>query len=168
MKNQIKMYKQGSLEELILVDLVEYYNEINATLGCPPIKKFRDKTTAIRRIQKVQREYIELILPKLKKAVKKKAVKKTPKKTEIATGERGKYSMDTFFVLGEISPRVKSAMGLICDAVTPNGSTAADIISYFLENFQQPRGKSKIDYGFARGYLSGAIRAGYIVKEEEL
>ena len=38
--------------------LVEFYNEYATELGINTIKKFRDKDTAIARVQKIQEEYV--------------------------------------------------------------------------------------------------------------
>lgn len=129
------------LETLTLKELANHYNSIMEATEGKQIKKFSTKDQAVERTLKAQK-----LLPSDKKSAK----------------SRGNYTLDSKIVLTDKKATDGSAMALIREAVTKKGTKAEIVIKHFMDNYVQPRGKKEVDFGFARGYLTGAIRLGFV------
>lgn len=180
---QLKTFAQVEINTLKLAPLAETYNAFAVELGVKTIKKFRDRDTGICRVTELQEQYVEEFTEYVKKSQKSNSFKPSDTQRVIScpTGTpkkaRGKYTDETFVQYGEHTAKRGTAMGLIQECITSLGGfdgndnevdvKAGDVIFEFKSRFEQIRGNSEITTSFARGYLTGAIRQGYVQLDEE-
>ncbi len=166
--NKLATFNQAELNEFKLIELATVYNKLAVELGVKTIKKFRDRDTGIRRLTEIQNQYVEEFAE----------FKKSQKPAETKSSKpRGKYTLQSRVIRADRSAKQGTAMALVQDIVfdlTDGGANngeglgalVEDVIYEFKHHFKQIRGKAKINDGFARGYLTGAIREGYVEIDE--
>ncbi len=151
----LKTYTKDTLILLTLAQITEINNDFCEVLKSKTTKRFPTKPKAIEKALQNQTLYTKAF--KDVTSSEKKPVKK------VSNSTIKKFELDTFLELGDIPTKKGTAMGLITFLCSPNSKARADdIITYFMANFKQKRGSAIVDDGFARGYITGALRAGHL------
>jgi len=135
---------------LTLKAIAEEYNSIMKIISGNPIKKFRDKTTACKKLGDA-RERLDAFNEFYEDKPKKSPAKKYDDGARVMIVKGNKTAKDK-----------TSAMGIIQDYVTNQAPTISKTIAHFQSNWSCPRSSKKNTYSFARGYVIGAIREDYI------
>jgi len=69
------------------------------------------------------------------------------------------------FKLSDLRPKENTAFHTLISLIGTGGISEKDLIEGFIENYSlQYKGGKEVDIGFAKGYISGALRGGYIVQ----
>jgi hypothetical protein len=146
-------YNQADLLNLKLAEIADLYNQYVSVTGDKPVTKFRDKPTAVKRtleIQVIAAPYmdVEPVANPAKKSAKKET-KDEPRN----------------FKLSDLRPKENTAFHTLISLIGTGGISEKDLIEGFIENYSfQYKGDKEVDISFAKGYISGALRGGYIVQ----
>jgi len=168
---KIATHSESVFQGMSIKNLVNHYNALANELKLfKPVKHFRDKKTAVARTMEAQGRY-KKVLSEQKPTPKKSKPKKTtkPKKTE-SDGKLGKghYDLNSNFAVNyDNPPSEKQAHNIFIRAIESGTTRAMDLIALFQEEFTRRSEGKATTYGFARGYLTGAIRKGFITLVEE-
>ncbi len=131
------------IQKLKSSEIVINYNMIATLVGAKSVKKFRDHATGVKRLIAAQ-ENLPEEKPKSKKPSKysgeKELISKSPRRPS----------------------KTGSAMLVIQQGIDGGHNTIDKAITHFQENWTPPRSNQSVDYGFARGYVIGAIREGFV------
>jgi len=145
-----KTYSSAELSALTIGDLVRIYNAYALGLGATLVKKFRDKPTAIKRVLQIQDA------PTAEEPVANPAKKSAKKETKDEPRN---------FKLCDLRPKENTAFHTLISLIGTGGISEKDLIEGFIENYSfQYKGDKEVDISFAKGYVSGALRGGYIVQ----
>jgi len=150
MKN-LTVRTEKQLNEMTLAAITECSNSFAKELKVNETKRFATKAKAIAKVISLQYVYVEKLLEH--------DTKSTPKKI-VSTNK--KFELDTIFELGSVPTKEGTAMDVLVKPVKRGTATAKFIIQHFIKNFQQNRGVSEIGTQFARSYITGAMRKGYL------
>lgn len=148
----LKSYTKDTLILLSLAQITEINNEFCEELKTKTTKRFPTKPKAIEKALQNQTLYV-------------KAFESNPKKFKTVVKKNStakKFELDTMLELGDNVPREGTAMDLVVDLAKDSPAKAGDIIEFIVNNFEQKRGGSIVDEGFARGYVTGALRNGHL------
>ena len=147
-----------SLNELTLKEITVISNDFALETDLPTTKRFGTKPAAIKKCLANQQAYVESY-KEFKKAHQAKAEKGVAK----VKTHQGKYQLTDMFVLGDTPTKTGTAMSIMAEPLHKYGSMSGEeLIPHFVKNYEQKRGNTEVNESFARGYLSGAIRAGHI------
>lgn len=160
--NTIEIHSKKQLEGMTLAVITDHNNMVCVKAGLKTTKRFATKPSAVARTIQNQILYKKSLKEHSKvQPSSMKRVKGCPKAVKNSTAK--KFESDSMLELGDNVPREGTAMKLITFLVEPDSKARADdIITYFMKNFEQKRGGSIVDEGFARGYVTGALRAGHL------
>lgn len=191
MNTAITILTEALVSDLKTKDQAGIYNEFAAALDIKPVKKFRDKATGIARILKIQEKYVEACnndmwasiesnesLDEATQRIAEEPVKADPIDAMIERGKAKakKAKVDPKpsrqFIPTDKSPSVNTAMFYMVQAVidctwqTEDDETDQSedhVIERFIHLYKDVyKGKHPVNASFAKGYLAGAIRQGYI------
>lgn len=146
----LEIHTKKQLEEMTLATITAHNNMICKETGLKTTKRFATKPSAVNRTIQNQILYKKSLKPVVEK--------------KVSTGSTiKKFELDDMLELGDVPTREGTAMKVITFLVEPDSKARADdIIKYFMDNFEQKRGASEMTEGFARGYVTGAIRGGHL------
>jgi len=145
----MKLYNQAELSTLKLSDIADLYNRYASITGDKPVTKFRDKPTAVKRTLEIQAIAAEEPVANPAKKSAKKETKDEPRN----------------FKLSDLRPKENTAFHTLISLIGTGGISEKDLIEGFIENYSfQYKGDKEVDISFAKGYISGALRGGYIVQ----
>lgn len=150
MKSLHTNHTTDTLAEVKFSDLAAIYNQFANLTDVNPIKKFRDKATGIKRILEIQKAYT----PEVK--VEPKVSKTTP---------NVKFADCNVIEPTDKKAKEGSAMAIVQKACV-GSDTIGYAIEYFRKNWSSPRSKMEVTYSFARGYVVGGIREGFVIIKE--
>lgn len=174
----MKTYTNSQVNEFKLSEITDMSNSLAKLLGVKTTKRFTSKAKAVEKFMTLQAQYVEEcqeVDDSLNTPTEKVPTEKAKK-----SGNRGHYDLESRFVITDKEARLGTAMELIQDCVVSlcnggddsiNGyAKAEDVIFEFKSRYVQVRGKAEVNDSFARGYLTGAIREGYVkvVNEEDV
>jgi len=148
----MKLYNQAELSTLKLSDIADLYNRYASITGDKPVTKFRDKPTAVKRTLEIQ----AIAAPTAEEPVANPAKKSAKKETKDEPRN---------FKLSDLRPKENTAFHTLISLIGTGGISEKDLIEGFIENYSfQYKGDKEVDISFAKGYVSGALRGGYIVQ----
>lgn len=179
----MKTYTNSQVNEFKLSEITDMSNSLAKLLGVKTTKRFASKAKAVEKFMALQAQYVEECQEadeSFNTPVEKAPAEKVPAEKAKKSGNRGHYDLNSRFMVTDKGARLGTAMELIQDCVVSlcdggddsiNGyAKAEDVIFEFKSRYVQVRGKAEVNDSFARGYLTGAIREGYvkIVNEEDV
>jgi len=147
-----------------LAEITANYNEMAEALGKDPIKKFRDKPTAIKRHGQILDLYLVHVADQeFEETTKEKASKPTKAKPT----SKPKYDLSGLLLLGETSysPKEGSINSFIMYRLgydLPVPLTGDKMIDIIVDLFRRPRDGSKVNTTFARLSIIWLIKEGHI------
>lgn len=148
-----KTYSSAELSALTIGDLVRIYNAYALGLGATLVKKFRDKPTAIKRVLQIQDA------PTAEEPVAKPAKKSAKKETEKTEDEPRNFK------LGDIYPKAGTSHDCLVSCINEEPISEEALAVNFINVYSlEYKGNKEVDISFAKGYISGALRRGYIVQ----
>ncbi len=154
-------YNEAELNTLKLADITDLYNQLATVTGDKPVKKFRDKPTAVKRtvaIQEIAAPYMD-VEPEsngksddqvaLEKGFEKLAETKKPAKKAEGKGN-SKTDMNAKV---EIAKARENKEGSIADAVFTavielGNPTVQELTDHIVETYTKPRSNVPVTHGF--------------------
>jgi len=156
-------YTAENLNTMTLAQLATIYRQLS---GNTTFKKFGSKALAVTRIMKIVDllntpvETEELSAEQIADQIEE--IAKPPVETKKTT-TKSKLTGETVVGLTGKEPKINSAVYIL---TTPCGTTGSakveEIINHFIANFKQKRGHTEVTEKFARDYITGAIRNGFL------
>ena len=157
-----------------LATITDNYNELAISIGKKPVKKFRDKPTAIRRHGEISELYLNAMDAQQAKAGKPAAkIKDVPTTklvpvapTKAKPSKSSKYDLSgTLKVTSNYVPKLHSINEFIMERIEMNlggNRTGEGMVVEIVEYFRKPSDSSTVDVGFARTSIIWLIKEGHI------
>ena len=160
----MKVLTKAQVSELSLKAITENYNDLAIKMDRNTVKRFPTKPKAVERYVQLSDEYNTLHAKKPSKP--KKATKSKPQSSKSAP----RASIDEkVYVITELSPKSpESAMGVLIDIVASYAEfgepvSSATLCEEFVKKYKKVyKGDKDVNRAFARGYVAGAVRKGFL------
>ena len=170
-------YNQAELSNLKIADITALYNDFATVTGSNQIKKFSDKTTAIKRtlqIQEIAAPYVDVepveeateapVVKPAKKAKKAKAAEPEGKSiTMLINGETLTYNVEETTVTVEKEAKEGTLAASIVQAVKDSiDGSFAEVATNLIASYNRPKSAKTVDQAFAIRKIKKAAQKGFV------
>jgi len=150
----IETYNNTVLEGLKLTEITQAHNKLAAEINVKPVKKFRDKPTAIARYVEVRKEYKSALRASEKPATENKddkihgLVKTSKVQTVKDSGKEGTIE------------------NTIHAGILEGNNTVDSLVGYIVKNHKRPRSGTGVDAQYAAHNIKWFVNKGHISLEK--
>ena len=155
MNTSLQLFSREELSTFKNAELTNIYNKFAESVGFNQIKKFTDKKTAIKRLVKVQDEYMSKVLY---------SIKTKNNSTKDDTKIHGLIKTDEIQIVPNTKIRKGTILETIADAYDElYVETVEDVINYLVKHSPKNPKRKPMTSAYAAEYLKWYIRKGNIV-----
>ncbi len=151
MKTNLKTYTEAQISEAKFSELADIYNVFASQLDIKPLKKFRDKSTGIARILKIQAEYVE----------KRNSLAKTVTKESKPT-----FNMKATVSTLKNESKEGSIEWSLHKAILTGSNMVEDVVAYIVTNHKRPRSGLGVDQQYAIHNIKWFVKKGHLKLED--
>ena len=168
-------YNQAELSNLKIADITALYNDFATVTGAKQIKKFSDKTTAIKRILQIQEiaapyidvepepEATEAVKPPKKAKAAKEAKPEGKTFTMLVGADTLTYNVEETTVTVEKEAKEGTLAASIIQAVKDSiDGSFTEVADNLIASYSRPKSAKTVDQAFAIRKIKKAAQKGFV------